>query len=114
MSPCFMAPVYLPRIGTIYQVWATVYDNDADHDIWLNLYRVDNYSGAVISMAELISSGASTSLSSINDYTISQGAINYPQYSYYLGTCLASSLLRLYNVRVWYSDYETHLPLITK
>lgn len=114
MSPCFMAPVYLPRIGTIYQVWATVYDNDADFDIWLNLYRVDNYSGAVISMAELISSGASTSLSSINDYTISQGTINYPQYSYYLGTCLASSLLRLYNVRVWYSDYETHLPLITK
>lgn len=114
VSPCFMAPVYLPRVGTIYQVWATVYDNDASLDLWLNLYRVDNYSGTVTSLAELISSGASTSLQSIYDITIEQGLVNYPQYSYYLGTCLASSSLRLYNVRVWYSDYETFLPVITR
>lgn len=113
-SPCFMAPVYLPRVGTIYQVWATIYDNDADLNIWLNLYRVDNYTGTVIALAELISSGASTSLESIYDVTIEQGLVSYPQYSYYLGTCLASSSLRLYNVRVWYSDYETHLPMITR
>jgi len=112
--PCFMAPVYLPRIADVYEVWATVYDNDASLNIWLNLYRVDNYTGVVTSLAELTSSGASTSLESIYDITISQGLISYPQYSYYLGTCMASPSLRLYNVRVWYSDYETHLPLITR
>jgi len=109
-----MAPVYLPRIGTVYQVWATIYDNDASREFWLNLFRVDNYTGDVVTLAELTSSGASTSLESIYDVTIEGGLVNYPQYSYYLGTCLASSSLRLYNVRVWYSDYETHLPMITR
>lgn len=113
-SPCLMAPVYLPRIGTVYQVWATIYDNDASREFWLNLFRVDNYTGDVVTLAELTSSGASTSLESIYDVTIEGGLVNYPQYSYYLGTCLASSSLRLYNVRVWYSDYETHLPMITR
>lgn len=113
-SPCLMAPVYLPRIGTVYQVWATVYDNDASLDFWLNLYRVDNYSGNVVTLAELTSSGASTSLESIYDVTIEGGLVNYPQYSYYLGTCLSSNSIHLYNVRVWYSDYETHLPMITR
>jgi len=114
LSPCFMAPVYLPRIAKVYQVWATAYDNDTGVDLWLDLYRVDNYSGTVITMASLNSSGASTSLQSISDNTVQQGVVIYPQYSYYLGTCLPSSSLRLYNVRVWYSNYETFLPVITR
>jgi hypothetical protein len=113
-SPCFMAPVYLPRIGTVYQVWATVYDNDVSQNIWLNLYRIDNYTGTVTTMAELSTSGASTALGSIYDITIQQGLVSYPQYSYYLGTCLNSASHRLYNVRVWYRDYETHLPMIRR
>lgn len=113
-SPCFMAPVYLPRIANVIEVWATVYDNDSDNDFWLRLYRVDNYSGAVTLMADSSTSGASTGLRSLYDSTIQQGLVSHPQYSYYLGTCLNSASHRLYNVRVWYSDYETHLPMITR
>lgn len=114
-SPCFMAPVYIPRIATIDQVFATIYDNDDIEDFWLSLYRVDNYTGDVFLVAELFSSGASTSLVGISDITIGEeGKVSYPQYSYYLGTCLPSLQHRLYNVRVWYSDYQTHLPMITR
>ncbi len=42
-NPCFMAPVYLPRVGTISEVWATIYDNDAGLDFWLNLYGSVKY-----------------------------------------------------------------------
>lgn len=112
--PCFMAPVYIPRVANISEVWASVYDNDGEADFWINLYRVDNYSGAVTSMATLNSSGSSSSLKSIYDLSIQGGTVSYPQYSYYLGTCLESSSHRLYSVRVWYYDYETHLPMIMK
>lgn len=112
-TPCFMAPVYLPRVARIYQVWATTYDNDDIADLWLRLYRVDNYNGNVLVIADLFSSGASTSLVSLYDTSVSE-EVSYPYYSYYLGTCLTSASHRIYNVRVWYSDYQTHLPLITR
>lgn len=111
-TPCFMAPVYLPRVADIYQVWATVYDNDAT-DFSVTLFKVDNYSGMVSTVAEMSSSGASTSLNSIFDTSV-QDEVRYPTYSYYLGTCLMSPSHRLYNVRVWYSNYEIHLPLIKR
>jgi len=111
---CLMAPVYLPRIATIKQMWATVYDNDTYYDLGLSLFRVDNFNGDVITMAQLSTSGASTALLSLNDMSVQQGLVNYPQYSYYLGTCLGSSLNRLYNVRIWYSSYKIYLPLIAK
>lgn len=112
-TPCYMAPVYLPRVADIYQVWATVYDNDDAGDFFVTLFKVENYTGTVSTIAELSSSGASTSLTSIYDTSV-QDEVRYPQYSYYLGTCLSSSSHRLYNVRVWYSNYEIHLPLINR
>lgn len=112
--PCFMAPVYLPRVGTIFQVWATVSDNDANKDFWIKLYRVDNYTGYATVMASLQSSGASGELYSLYDTTIQSGLIEYPTYSYYLGTCLRASAHHLYNVRVWYETYEVYLPTITR
>jgi len=114
-STCLMAPVYVPDGVKIIEVWATVYDNDGVNDFWINLYREDNYSGSVNIMAQLSSAGQSTSLISAYDVSVSYGDVNYPNYSYYLGTCLGDLDHRLYNVRVWYEfSYMNYLPILAK
>ncbi len=114
-STCFMAPVYVPDGVNIYQVWATVFDNDGVNDLWISLYRQDNYTGIVSQMASMASAGESTSLASAYDISVNNGKVSYPQYSYYLGTCLSDSNHRLYNVRVWYEfSYMNYLPILAK
>lgn len=113
-STCFMAPVYVPDGVNIFQVWATVYDNHINN-FFITVFRQDNYTGAVSQMASMNSSGESTSLATIYDASVSYGKVSYPQYSYYLGTCLNSLQHRLYNVRVWYEfSYMNYLPILAK
>ena len=110
--PCLKAPVYLPQWADVYQVWASIYDNDASYDVPVSLRRVDNYTGVMTIMAALGSSGASTTIQTPGDYTIAGNIVYFPTYSYYATVCLNSSSTKLYSVRVWYEEHNLYLPMI--
>ena len=101
-SGCIKAPVYLPRYAKVTQVQATVYDNDGIEDVLIHLNRVDRTSGTVLTMAEVETSIDGTSLQYPLDDSIEEPVIQYPDYSYYVGTCLNSASLRLYGVNISY------------
>jgi hypothetical protein len=103
-NTCMMAPAYLPNGATIEEIYASVYDNDANSgiNIWVRLYRVNNYSGAVNTMANMETTSQSTSIQVIEDTSISYPNVLYPDYSYYVGVCLESFDTRLYSVRLYY------------
>lgn len=99
---CVTAPAYLPQGGLVYQFWASVIDNDADYNIYISLRRVNNYSGVSTVMAEVGSSGADTAIDSLNDYSIVEPNVVYPDYSYYITTCLTTANMIIDSVRIWY------------
>jgi hypothetical protein len=101
---CLMAPVYLPDGATIEEVYASVYDNDSNSgvNLWLKLYRVNNYSGSSNILAAMETASESTNLQVIADTSINYPTIVHPDYSYYLGVCLESANIRLYSVRIYY------------
>ncbi|MCD4750174.1 MAG: hypothetical protein K8R59_12455 [Thermoanaerobaculales bacterium] len=103
---CIKAAVYLPQYARVTSVSATVYDNADPHDILIHLNRVDKDTGTKVTMAELETTAQSGSLLFPSDTSIVVPVILFPQYIYYVGTCLNSSSLRLYGVRI---DYETGL-----
>ena len=101
---CMMAPAYLPNGANVYDIYAGVVDNDAAANVWINLYRVDNYDGSVDVMAQMWTDDAyaSPAIISLEDYPIDYPVVEYPTYSYYLGACESSSNVDLYSVRLWY------------
>lgn len=100
---CVQAPVYLPYGATVTEVHASVIDNDDANNIFISLLRRSNYDhNAVDEMAFMQSTGQSSSVTTIGDLAVSNPFIDFPQYSYYLTTCLASSTTRLYSVRVYF------------
>jgi len=103
---CIKAAVYLPQYAKVTSVSATVYDNADPHDIQIHLNRVDKDTGTKLTMAELETTAQSTSLLFPSDTSIVAPVVLFPQYIYYVGTCLNSGSLRLYGVRI---DYETGL-----
>ena len=104
INTCMMAPAYLPNGATVYDIYASVVDNDAAANVWINLYRVDNYDGSVDVMAQMWTDDAyaSPAIISLEDYPIDYPVVEYPTYSYYLGACESSSNVDLYSVRLWY------------
>jgi hypothetical protein len=103
-APCLKAPVYLPQGALVYQFWASIYDNDGGYNVGVNLRRVDNFSGASSISASVISTGASTTIQSVGDYSIARPIVQYPLYSYYATLCLNGSATKVYSVRVWYLE----------
>jgi hypothetical protein len=105
---CMMAPAYLPNEVHLTELFASVWDNDAnpDEDVEIKLWRVSNFDGAVDEMAQASTSGAQEGIVVINDITIGFPDTLYPEYAYYVTTCLTSPDLRLYSVRLYY----THQP----
>jgi hypothetical protein len=99
---CIMAPVYLPNHATIQQFFVTVMDNDATYNVTVDLRRIQVYSGTTDILATIQTSGESTSLQSLGDTTIGNPIVIYPDYAYYVTTCLSSSNTKLYSVRIWY------------
>jgi hypothetical protein len=101
---CVMAPAYLPNGVTVYDTYASVYDNEPADSITLYLLRVDNYAGTVDIMATLATTAAfaSTNIATINGYPVSYPVVSYPTYSYYAVGCLHSSNIRLYSFRIYY------------
>ena len=99
---CVKAPAYLPNGATVTAVYASVYDNDGTYDIGIDLRRVSNATGVMEKMASLSSTGTSSAIRTIVDPSIDHPLIDYPMYSYYVTTCLESSNIRLYSVRIYF------------
>ncbi len=101
---CLMAPVYFPDGVTITDLYATVIDNDAAVQISLRLYRLDNYSGDVVEIgnAQTTYEYVNPNLTTIYDSSILNPDVSYPDFSYYVGTCINDSDIHLYSVRIYY------------
>jgi hypothetical protein len=97
---CLVAPVFLPEGVTVTDLDISFYDNDTVHEIQTELRRVSNFSGAVTPMGTARSQGSAPFVRTASAPTITAGAILYPDYSYYLTTCLQSSDTRLYSVQI--------------
>jgi hypothetical protein len=102
-STCLMAPLYPPNGTEIYQLWSTIYDNDPTYQIWMSLFRVDNYGGIVDIMASIASGEpyAHDGWTQIYDTSVDFPIVVLPQYSYYLGMCNESTSTLLLSTRVW-------------
>lgn len=114
---CRVAPVYLPNEAEINEMFVSLYDNDPSYNITIKLYRVDNFTGSVVTMGTVGTSGsdAFAGIQVLNDDTLSEPLVLYPDYSYYLTTCALSSNIRLYSVRLYYTvPSEVYLPMIIK
>ena len=102
---CLMAPAYLPNGATVSTMFITTYDNDATNNTNVTLWRVDNYAGtSAQAMASVITSGASTSIQAPGTSAITYPLVSSPTYSYFLTTCLSYNELRLYSVRIYYTE----------
>lgn len=100
---CMVAPAYLPQGAEITDMYVSVYDDDSAFDISVNLRKVDNFNGgAAVSMASASTSGQFAGIQTISDYTIVEPVVLYPDYSYYVTTCVLSGSIRLYSVRLYY------------
>ena len=106
-TTCLQAPAYLPQGATVTGLFVSVLDNTDTGNIFLNLYRVDNFNAAanVVRMAEVVTSdvGSNPAIVTINDQTIVSPGVLYPNFSYYLGTCLDANV-RLYAARIYYTE----------
>jgi hypothetical protein len=102
---CMMAPAYLPQNATVYQMWATFYDNGGATRPWVNLYRVNNFDATLASqgMGTLLTTSTSASLQNLVQTSISYPVVIFPDYSYYLGGCLYDSQQRIYSTRLYYT-----------
>ncbi|MBN1669148.1 MAG: hypothetical protein JW862_18785 [Anaerolineales bacterium] len=103
---CLMAPAYLPNGVTVTGLQVTFVDDDATNSIVFDLYRINSGSGLVEKMATLDSSAfpASPDFVVHATTTISSPVISYPNYAYYLSTCLPSLETRLAGMQVYYTS----------
>jgi hypothetical protein len=99
---CMVAPAYLPAGAVVIDMFATVYDDDATFNITVNLRRVDNFSGGTDTMAAAATSGSFAGVTTVADGTIDFPTVVYPDYSYYVTTCVQSGSSRLYSVRLYF------------
>jgi hypothetical protein len=112
---CVKAPVYLPDGATIDSVYAYLYDNDSSRNAYIDVRRVRNLTGVQTTMASVSTSayGNSTSIRYLGDFTVVEPVVD-DLYSYYVTTCFLSTNVRLYAVRIFYTESEVYLPLILK
>jgi hypothetical protein len=104
---CVQAPVYLPQGARVFQIYASILDEDAGADVWVNLMRSDNlaYHDAD-EMASAHTNGSSGTIQTIFDETISYPDVSYPRYHYWVHMCLPSADTHLYSVRIYFTDSE--------
>jgi hypothetical protein len=101
---CVSTPVHVPEGAVIYQVWISAIDNSGSSNQSLRLFRVNKNTGTVDIMATVSTSGQSTSIRHFYDISIDNPTVVYPNYAYYIGTCLRPNI-NLYTVRVWYHPH---------
>lgn len=112
---CMEAPIYIPQGAKVMEVFASVYDNDVARGISIAVRRVDNFSGGTDILASMSTTGpdAFAGVQVISDITVLDNLITYPDYSYYVTTCLGSGDIRLYSVRLYFPQ-EMFLPTINR
>lgn len=105
-NTCLMAPAYLPNGVIVSNMFVSFVDNNPGSYLYVRLFRVDNYDGSVDIMADFSTTieQANPSLMTGADTLIDYPFVTYPTYSYYVGTCLTSSGLQLYSVRLYYGQ----------
>jgi hypothetical protein len=103
---CVMAPAYLPNGATVFWAYASVYDNDSAGGVRVYIRRVDNFDGTVEALSYMFTdvAEASAALQRLSDSSIDEPVVLYPNYSYYVLTCLDSDQTRLYSVRIYYHE----------
>ncbi len=102
---CIQAPVYLPRWARVSEMWTSFIDADGSNDAIVTLTRRSNSTlGDVDDMASASTSGSATTVRTFHDITISDPLVMLPDYSYYVTTCLASENLKLYSVRLYFTE----------
>jgi hypothetical protein len=100
-TACLKAPAYLPNGATITSVYAFLYDN-ASGNVTVNLRRVNVDTGTSNVMAEPGTVADSTAIQQRSDTTIAYPEISYPDYAYFVTTCLNYADHRLYSVHINY------------
>jgi hypothetical protein len=112
---CVMAPAYLPNRVELAGLYASVYDNAVNDNMLIQLRRLNNLDGTVDLMAQTSTEGAHPAVVIISNLEIEHASILYPDYSYYVTTCLVSPDSRLYSVRLYFSyPWAIHLPFVIK
>lgn len=101
---CLVAPVYLPQGVTVTDMFVTTYDNDGSFNATFNLRRADNFAGGATTMASAATTGSFAGVQVVSDASIDDPLVLYPDYSYYVTTCLLSGSIRLYSVRLYYTE----------
>lgn len=101
---CVGAPAYLPAGVTVTDMFVSVYDNDPARNMTVALRRVDNFSGVGSVMASAVTSSAFAGIQTISDATIDFPLVRYPDYSYYVTTCLGSADIQIYSIRLYYTQ----------
>jgi hypothetical protein len=112
--PCVMAPVYLPRNAVMSHMYASVYDNDTNWSVTVHLWRVNNYTGVVDTLAQAGTTVTSTAIQTVSDLSVDYPVVTYPDYAYYVTTCLRTAQTGLYSVRIYYDRYNVFLPAILR
>jgi hypothetical protein len=104
---CVQAPVYLPYLAELFQMYASILDEDAGADVYVTLMRSDNtaYHDAD-PMASTHTNGSSSTIQTPFDETIDDPVISYPRYHYWVELCLPSANTQLYSVRLYFTDAE--------
>jgi hypothetical protein len=101
---CMVAPAYLPSGATVTDMFASCYDDDPTYNLHVDLRRVDNFSGDVVTMASVNTTGEYAGLQVPSNATIVEPLVIYPDYAYYVTTCVQSPDIRIYSVRLYYSE----------
>ncbi len=102
---CIQAPVYLPRWARVYQMWTSFIDADGSNDAIVTLTRRAHADlGDIDQMGWLTTSGSDTGITSFSDVSITEPLVMLHDYSYYVTTCLASENLKLYSVRLYFTE----------
>jgi hypothetical protein len=113
-TACLKAPAYLPDGAIITSVYASLYDNAAGN-VTVDLRRVSVDTGTSNVMANLGTVADSTAIQQRSDTTIAYPEISYPDYAYFITTCLNSADHRLYSVQIYYEDrYKLYLPVVRR
>jgi hypothetical protein len=104
---CVQAPVYLPRGARVFQLYASILDDDSGADVYVTLMRSDNFAyHDADTMGSTHTNGASDSIQTPYDQTIQHPDVEYPRYHYWVSMCLPSADTKLYSVRIYFTDSE--------
>ena len=96
-----IAPVGLPNGAQVNKVEMTAGDNNGSKNVLLQLWRQSKDTGDSDLMANLESSGMSTTVRQFSTTTITDETVSYPIYSYFLYIILSPDH-SVSSVRIWY------------